>query len=273
MRASSSARSSAGGMVPAATSGCSTRTTTAVMLSWPPPALARSISFLGSALTSSPLSRSMMRASFRYACRPSEQSRNWSPGRISKSIVSPWTCLVDADRARDRVLVRLVRGGLEAFLGDAAAADQLVDQRVVLGELDDLAGAQHVDAAVADVGDEAAVARNQQGGRGRAHAALLGLGLALLVHGLAGGLDGGLEQRQEVLRADARVALRELVDRFAAGLDRVAELVHGELRRDLARGVAAHAVGDHEQRKLLVDEEIVLVDLALLADVGGGPEG
>ena len=67
--------------------------------------------------------------------------------------------LVDADRARDRVLVGLVRRGLEVSLRDAAAADQLVDQRVVLGELDDLAGAQHVDAAVADVGDEAAVAR------------------------------------------------------------------------------------------------------------------
>ena len=65
MRASSSARSSSGGMVPAATCGFSTRTTTAVMLSWPPPALAMSISFLGSALTSSPFSMSMMRASLR----------------------------------------------------------------------------------------------------------------------------------------------------------------------------------------------------------------
>jgi hypothetical protein len=37
--------------------------------------------------------------------------------------------------------------------------------------------------------------------------------------------------------------------------------------------MAAHSVGDYEQRELLVDEEIILVDLALFADVGGGPEG
>jgi hypothetical protein len=37
--------------------------------------------------------------------------------------------------------------------------------------------------------------------------------------------------------------------------------------------VAAHAIGDNEQREFLVDEEIILVDLALFADVGGGPEG
>ena len=111
--------------------------------------------------------------------------------------------LVDADRARDRVLVRLVRGGLEALLGERAAPDQLVDQRVVLGELDHLAGAQHVDAAVADVGDEAAVAGDEQRRRGGPHAALLRLGLALVVDGLAGRLDRVLEQRQDVLRADA----------------------------------------------------------------------
>ena len=37
------------------------------------------------------------------------------------------------------------------------------------------------------------------------------------------------------------------------------------LRRDLARGVAAHAVGHHEQVLLGVDEEAVLVALALAA--------
>jgi hypothetical protein len=49
--------------------------------------------------------------------------------------------------------------------------------------------------------------------------------------------------------------------------------MHGELRRDLARRMSAHAVGDDEQREFLVDEEIVLVDLAFPTDVGGGPEG
>ena len=42
--------------------------------------------------------------------------------------------------------------------------------------------------------------------------------------------------------------------------------------RDLAGGVAAHAVGDHEEGELLVDEEVVLVVVADVADVGRGEE-
>ena len=69
------------------------------------------------------------------------------------------------------------------------------------------------------------------------------------------------------------VVLRVAVDRVVPRLDRVAELVDGQLRGDLARGVSPHAVGDHEERKCLIDEEIILVRLSFLADVGGGPEG
>ena len=47
---------------------------------------------------------------------------------------------------------------------------------------------------------------------------------------------------------------------------------HGDRARDLARGVAAHAVGDDEERELLVDEEVVLVVVADAADVGRGEE-
>ena len=42
--------------------------------------------------------------------------------------------------------------------------------------------------------------------------------------------------------------------------------------RDLAGGVAAHAVGDDEERELLVDEVVVLVVLADAAHVGRGEE-
>ena len=47
---------------------------------------------------------------------------------------------------------------------------------------------------------------------------------------------------------------------------------HGDRARDLARGVPAHAVGDDEERELLVDEEVVLVVVAHLAHVGRGVE-
>ena len=49
------------------------------------------------------------------------------------------------------------------------------------------------------------------------------------------------------------------IDQVAVVVHRVADLVHRDRRRDLAGGVAAHAVGDHEQPELLVDEEVVLV--------------
>ena len=63
---------------------------------------------------------------------------------------------VDADGARDRVLVLLVRRALDLLAVELAAADQLVHQRVVLGEHVALVLAREVDAAVADVRDEAA---------------------------------------------------------------------------------------------------------------------
>ena len=58
------------------------------------------------------------------------------------------------------------------------------------------------------------------------------------------------------------------VDQVAVVVDRVADLVDGDRRRDLAGGVAAHAVGDQEQAELLVDEEVVLVVRTLPTDIG-----
>ena len=181
--------------------------------------------------------------------------------------------LVDADRASDRVFVLLVRGGLEPLLGDAAALDELVDQRVVLGQLDHLPGAQHVDPAVADVGDERAVAGDQHGRAGGPHPALLRLGDPLVIDGLAGGLDGVLQHRQDLGRRGLAVPLGVVLEQLTPRVSGVPELVHGQLGGHLARGMPAHPVGHHEERQLLVDEEVVLVRLALLPYVGGGPEG
>ena len=58
------------------------------------------------------------------------------------------------------------------------------------------------------------------------------------------------------------------IDQVAVVVHRVADLVDRDRRRDLAGRVAAHAVGDHEQPELLVDEEVVLVVVALPTDVG-----
>jgi hypothetical protein len=62
------------------------------------------------------------------------------------------------------------------------------------------------------VGDEPAVAGDQQGRGGGPHAPLFRFGLALLVDRLTGRLDRFFEHRQDVLRADRRVTFRELID-------------------------------------------------------------
>ena len=56
--------------------------------------------------------------------------------------------------------------------------------------------------------------------------------------------------------------------RVVAGVGEPAELLDDDPARDVAAVVAAHAVGDDEDRR--GDEEGVLVDLAHPADVGGG---
>ena len=58
------------------------------------------------------------------------------------------------------------------------------------------------------------------------------------------------------------------VARVVAGVGEPAELLDHDPARDVAAVVAAHAVGDHEDRG--VGQEGVLVDLAHEADVGGG---
>ena len=180
--------------------------------------------------------------------------------------------LVDAHRARHRVLVGLVGGVLDAVLGDLAAPDELVDQRVVLRELHHLAAPHQVDAAVTHVRDEAAIARDQQGGGGGAHAALVRLRLPAGVDGMARRLDGLLQDGEDLLWPHGGVALGEALDDVAIRVHRFAKFVDGDVGRHLTTGVPAHAISDDEQRQLLIDQEVVFVGLALSSDVGGGPE-
>ena len=178
--------------------------------------------------------------------------------------------LVDADRARDRVLVADL---LDLLLRQLAALDELVEDGVVFRDLLNDAAALEVDAAVADVRDEPARPEDEQRGDRRAHAALLRIGLRLFVDARARALDRVLHQREHVLVRDARGAARaghEVVQEVALALDLLVDRTDGDGARDLACGVAAHAVGDHEERELLVDEEVVLIVLANAPHVGRG---
>ena len=98
---------------------------------------------------------------------PSLQIRKTSPSAAVSVKVSTSTSGSGPERARDdrslRVLLRLL-------LGQAALAQQLLDERVVLGHALEPAVAQQVGAAVADVG-EGDLARSDVGRRQRrAHA-------------------------------------------------------------------------------------------------------
>ena len=149
---------------------------------------------------------------------------------------------VGAERACDHRALWVALGLLRREL---AAADELCDERVVLGQLLELALADEVGARVADVTDRHAPVLDESDGHGRAHPGSRGvLGLPLV---------------------DAAVRLLDqLVDALlasAAGLLRVLQRGCGQAGCELAGLGAAHAVGHREERRL--DDEGVLVVPAL----------
>src|SRR6185295_15977083 len=76
-----------------------------------------------------------------------------------------------------------------------------------------------------------------------------------------------LEDLEDLVALHSRMIDAVAVDQIAAVEHRVADLVDRDRRCDLAGGVSAHPVGDQEQPKLLVDEEVVLVVRALPTDI------
>ncbi len=154
---------------------------------------------------------------------------------------------LDSERTRDdrplRVLKRLLLGQLSALY-------ELVDQRVVPRQADQLAVTEHVGAAVADVGDRDVGIVHIGRGQGGAHPRMLLGRVRQLVDLPVGLLD---DDRQPVLgRPLLRQALLE-------GLDR-------DPRGDLARLRPAHPVGDDEHRWAGVGG--ILVPSPLTACVG-----
>ena len=96
---------------------------------------------------------------------------------------------------------------LDGFLGrEPSLAHQLVDERVVVGEPQQLPVAQAVRAAVADVRDRDVALADVDRGQGRAHARLLGVGMGELVDARVGGLRraGRAPPPARARRADRR---------------------------------------------------------------------
>src|SRR5450432_390023 len=180
--------------------------------------------------------------------------------------------LVDAHRAGDGVLLLDL---LDLFATQLPALDELIEDRVVFGDLLDMPVAREINAAVADVRDEALVPHDHDRGERGAHSALVGVVARLFVDLRAGALHRVLDEGDDVFRRDlagAGGARLVVVEQLLLALDLVVHGAHGDRAGDLARGVTAHPVGDDEETELLVDEEVVLVVISHLADVCCGVE-
>ena len=139
---------------------------------------------------------------------------------------------------------------LRLLAREPALAAQLLDQRVVAGQLAQLAVAHQVRAAVADVHDRHLVVGDQRAGQRRAHAAAARSPLAPARR------SGGWPSC--ATRASCCSGLPSSV-RSLEGLRR-------DLRRDLAGLRAAHPVRDREDRR--AREVGVLVGAPLAPGVG-----
>ncbi len=170
---------------------------------------------------------------------------------------------IDEDRAQRRDLCLLDR--------QLALDDEDLGDRVVGRDLRGLAVAHQVRAAVADVGDERLRAGDQHDIERRAHALLVGLGLAALEHGLMGLEHGVLQQLDQAAAAGIRRRALERVDLRLRGLERGAHGLDGHRGCDLAGGVAAHAIGHDEEALGGLHERGVLVVIANDSDVRDEP--
>src|SRR5690606_22900915 len=149
---------------------------------------------------------------------------------------------------------------LRLLFGQEALLELLLDPRVVLRELVDLLAPHEVGARVAHVPDVGGAVPQRHAGERRAHAAP-----ALVLD--RGGVDAPVGEPHglvdELVDADDRLARADLLDVAA---ERLVEDLHRQLARDLARGRAAHPVGDGEEGDVTVvewelpDAVVVLVE-------------
>src|SRR6185295_10794588 len=129
------------------------------------------------------------------------------------------------------------------------------------------------DAAVADVREDQSVADAHDGVEGRSHARLRGARAAELVDMRAGLLDR--LRHGAYRRGPVRVG-RIVAEAIEDAPRRSQLLVHRGYRgarRDLPVVVPAHSVGHEEDPSGLIDDDGVLVVLALLAYIAGATRG
>jgi hypothetical protein len=160
--------------------------------------------------------------------------------------------VVDAERARDDVALRVDRGLLRR---QGPLPHQVGHQAVVVGELLELPDRVAIDPRVAHVGDRqdlfaVFVDHGQRHHRG-AHAGEFRVGGGGLVDGLVGPLDG--------------------VDQPVDGAvgEAASEGLAGDRRRHVTAAVAAHAVGDGPQADVVAGHVVVVVRGAHAPDVCG----
>ncbi len=153
--------------------------------------------------------------------RPSLQSSSTSSARRSTANSS-----MRASASVPSARLRMLRCGWTAASSavEAAVADHLADQRVVVAHLVECAVPKEVGAAVADVDEVSRAAIEHEGGERRAHARLLDVVVGALEDGRIGGLRR-LEQRP-------------------SGGHPGGERLGGKAAGDLAGVGAAHAVAD-----------------------------
>ncbi len=142
-----------------------------------------------------------------------------------------------AESLKDDVLISVALG---LFLGYVAGFDELAHKRLVARDQANLAVANQVCAAVADLSKICRGAVEPDGREGRAHAGIFGMLRALLKYVEVGKLDG---QPQPLVKRYPGVGRARLQFEHT-----VAHALDGEAARHLARERPAHAVGDGEQR-------------------------
>ena len=145
-----------------------------------------------------------------------------------------------AERLQDDIVHRAVVG---LFLRERAFADQLGDQGLVLAELDQVAIAQQIGAAVADMGEPGLAVAKGEHGAGRAHAAAFRMLLRIFDDGPVGRGEG---------------AGQHLRDRSVEIVIEAADHVGCQRAGHFAGGMAAHAVGDQSEAAAVGGDIVIM---------------
>ena len=172
--------------------------------------------------------------------------------------------LLDTDGAGDDVGVRR---RTRLLAGHLAAFDHLARVAVVFAELVDLAGTHHVQARVADVAHHALAADDEHHHQRRSHPGFAVIGGRHHENLGARGVDRELAQTREFLTG-VGVVFAGIVDQRAVFADHALHGFDGVGGGDFAGGMTTHPVAHDVEPERRIEEEVVLVVIALLADVG-----